>query len=159
MKYLKYFFYLLPLCFAFIACNQADDICTEGGTPRMKVKFKKDGKLYTVPNLHAAIIYGEDTIDVSRQDTLSVDSLMIPLKVNGEGFTDLLLKTEKEGKASKIQITYKETSEYVSPGCGIRKIYDDVEGSLISPDPVTSIESNNSNQIHDENETVFYFHF
>lgn len=150
--------YLLSLALLLTSCAQDSDICTEGGTPRMKVKFKKDGKLYTVPQLFVGILYQNDTLDISKNDTLNVDSLFIPLKVNGEGFTDILVKTDKTGPTSKIRINYKESSEYVSPGCGIRKIYDEVSANLTTPNPIITLESN-VNKIHDENTTVFYFGF
>lgn len=41
MKYIKFIFFFVPLLLAIVACNQEDDICTEGGSPKMKVKFKK----------------------------------------------------------------------------------------------------------------------
>lgn len=45
MKYIKFIFFFVPLLLAIVACNQEDDICTEGGSPKMKVKFKKEGNL------------------------------------------------------------------------------------------------------------------
>lgn len=45
MKYIKFIFFFVPLLLAIVACNQEDDICTEGGSPKMKVKFKKKGNL------------------------------------------------------------------------------------------------------------------
>lgn len=158
MKHFKLLFYLIPFAFAMTQCTQGDDICTSGGTPKMKVRFKKDTKLFTVPKLFVSILIANDTINVSQSDTLQVDSLMIPLKVNGEGFTDILVKTAKQGPYSKIRINYTETSQYVSPGCGIRKLYDNLTSTLVTPNPVKAIEQN-ANQIHDELKTVLYFDF
>ncbi|AQX11507.1 hypothetical protein BAX94_08635 [Elizabethkingia meningoseptica] len=163
MKYLKFIFYFIPLLLVLAACNQEDDICTEGGTPRMKVKYKKDGKLFKVDTLMIKILSGKDTLTVTRatQDQLGIDSTYIPLKVNGDGYTDILIrqvrKNDKTGY-SVIRMKYNETSEYVSPGCGIRKLYDNVSAEVTQPNQVKSVELN-TNQIHNESQTVLYFNF
>lgn len=158
MKYLKFFFCLIPFAFAIIACSQSDDICTSGGTPRMKVRFKKAGHIdYTVDSLYVSILYGKDTLRL-KTDSARVDSVMIPLKVNGDGFTDIFVKTRKKGKKSHIKMTYTETSQYVSPGCGIRKVYDNVQPTLVTPNPVINVESN-ATKIYDETKTVLFFDF
>ncbi|QCX53375.1 hypothetical protein [Elizabethkingia sp. JS20170427COW] len=158
MKYFKYLIGILPFALLFTACNQADDICTEGGTPKMKVKFRKDGKIYNPDTLYVDVLYANDTLHITPTPLIEPDSILIPLKVNGEGFTDILVKTREKGSVSKLKVSYKETSQYVSPGCGVRKIYDDVSASLLTPNPITSVQSNVT-QIHDETRTALYFNF
>lgn len=159
MKYLKFIFYFIPLLLALVACNQEDDICTEGGTPRMKVKFKKDGKLYKPDSLTVQIVLNKDTLMVMN-NIKKPDSVMVPLKVNGDGFTDILVNINPDRTApqSNVKIKYTETSEYVSPGCGIRKLYDNVSAEVTQPNQVKSVELN-TNQIHNESQTVLYFNF
>jgi len=150
------------LLLAIVACNQEDDICTEGGSPKMKVKFKRaaDGKLTRMDSLTVRILWGTDTLMVAP-NVKAVDSVMIPLKVTGDGFTDILVQTNPKSKTdiSKIKVKYTESSEYVSPGCGIRKLYDNLTVSPVEGlNPVKSVDIN-SNQIHNEVKTVLYFNF
>ena len=53
--------------------------------------------------------------------------------MTGDGFTDILVQTNPKSKTeiSKIKVKYTETSEYVSPGCGIRKLYNDLTVSPV----------------------------
>lgn len=162
MKYIKFIFCFVPLLLAIVACNQEDDICTEGGSPKMKVKFKTvaDGKLARMDSLTVRILWGTDTLMVAP-NVKAVDSVMIPLKVTGDAFTDILVQTNPKSKTeiSKIKVKYTESSEYVSPGCGIRKLYDNLTVSPIEGlNPVKSVDIN-SNQIHNEVKTVLYFNF
>ncbi|MDV3604715.1 hypothetical protein CMU86_16325 [Elizabethkingia anophelis] len=160
MKYIKFIFCFVPLLMAVVACNQEDDICTEGGSPKMKVKFKKEGKLARMDSLTVRILWGTDTLMVAN-NSKAVDSVMIPLKVTGDGFTDILVQTNPKSKTeiSKIKVKYTETSEYVSPGCGIRKLYNDLTVSAVEGlNPVKSVDIN-SNQIQNEVKTVLYFNF
>ncbi|MHC6198359.1 DUF6452 family protein [Elizabethkingia miricola] len=162
MKYIKFIFCFVPLLLAIVGCNQEDDICTEGGSPKMKVKFKRaaDGKLTRMDSLTVRILWGTDTLMVAP-NVKAVDSVMIPLKVTGDGFTDILVQTNPKSKTdiSKIKVKYTESSEYVSPGCGIRKLYDNLTVSPVEGlNPVKSVDIN-SNQIHNEVKTVLYFNF
>jgi hypothetical protein len=125
----------------------------------MKVKFKKEGKLYTVDSLSIGIISDHKILKV-LDNVKDVDSVYIPLKVNGEGYTDILVQSNLSVKDnySEIRVKYDEKSEYVSPGCGIRKLYDHLSAIIRKPQEVKSIEVN-ANQIHDENKTVLYLNF
>jgi len=160
MKYFKLIFFILPVFVIFFACNQESDICTEGGTPRMKIKFKKSGKLFTVDSLTMSVLASDsDTINVLT-NAKKVDSVLVPMKINGDGFTDILVKVNPNSNInySKIHVEYDEKLEYVSPGCGMRKLYDNISANLKKSDSITSIEIN-SNQIHNENTTVIYLVF
>lgn len=111
-------------------------------------------------SLTVRILWGTDTLMVAN-NSKAVDSVMIPLKVTGDGFTDILVQTNPKSKTeiSKIKVKYTETSEYVSPGCGIRKLYNDLTVSAVEGlNPVKSVDIN-SNQIQNEVKTVLYFNF
>jgi len=162
MKYFKIILYItvLGLFFSFTACSQESDICTEAGTPRMKVKFKKLGKLFTVDSLTIKVLISpRDTINVLT-NAKNVDSVFIPMKVNGDNFTDILVQVDPNSSTdySKIHIEYDEKREYVSPGCGIRKLYDNISTRFVRYDLVTGVEIN-SKQVHDENTTAIYLVF
>jgi len=163
MKYFKLAFYILPafiLLFTFIACDQENDICTEEGTPRMKVKFKKAEKLFTADSITIKVLTSQtNTLDLIMNAN-NVDSVFIPLKINGDGFTDILVKlgSDSDINYSKVQIKYTEKLEYVSPGCGMRKIYNNISGNIIDINQVTGIEIN-SKEINNENTTALYLIF
>ena len=140
------------------SCQGDDDVCVSGeATPRMKVKFKSaDGRVATLDSLYVDINYGSGLVNVIKAK--SVDSAMIPLRVDNNPFTEISLRTSEKGSASKIKITYSLKSEYVSPACGFKRLYENVGGTLVTPNPVIKIEQN-QDQIIDENKTHFYFIF
>lgn len=140
------------------SCQGDDDVCVSGeATPRMKVKFKSaDGRVATLDSLYVDINYGSGLVNVIKAK--SVDSAMIPLRVDNNPFTEISLRTSEKGSASKIKVTYSLKSEYVSPACGFKRLYENVGGTLVTPDPVIKIEQN-QDQIIDENKTHFYFIF
>ena len=140
------------------SCQGDDDVCVSGeATPRMKVKFKSaDGRVATLDSLYVDINYGSGLVNVIKAK--SVDSAMIPLRVDNNPFTEISLRTSEKGSASKIKVTYSLKSEYVSPACGFKRLYENVGGTLVTPNPVIKIEQN-QDQIIDENKTHFYFIF
>lgn len=140
------------------SCQGDDDVCVSGeATPRMKVKFKSaDGRVATLDELYIDVNYGSGLVNVIKAK--SVDSAMIPLRVDNNPFTEISLRTSEKGSASKIKVTYSLKSEYVSPACGFKRLYENVGGTLVTPDPVIKIEQN-QDQIIDENKTHFYFIF
>lgn len=140
------------------SCQGDDDVCVSGeATPRMKVKFKSaDGRVATLDELYIDVNYGSGLVNVIKAK--SVDSAMIPLRVDNNPFTEISLRTSEKGSASKIKVTYSLKSEYVSPACGFKRLYENVGGTLVTPNPVIKIEQN-QDQIIDENKTHFYFIF
>ena len=140
------------------SCQGDDDVCVSGeATPRMKVKFKSaDGRVATLDSLYVDINYGSGLVNVIKAK--SIDSVTIPLRVDNNPFTEISLRTSEKGSASKIKVTYSLKSEYVSPACGFKRLYENVGGTLVPPNPVIKIEQN-QDQIIDENKTHFYFIF
>lgn len=140
------------------SCQGDDDVCVSGeATPRMKVKFKSaDGRVATLDSLYVDINYGSGLVNVIKAK--SIDSATIPLRVDNNPFTEISLRTSEKGSASKIKVTYSLKSEYVSPACGFKRLYENVGGTLVTPNPVIKIEQN-QDQIIDENKTHFYFIF
>ena len=140
------------------SCQGDDDVCVSGeATPRMKVKFKSaDGRVATLDSLYVDINYGSGLVNVIKAK--SIDSVTIPLRVDNNPFTEISLRTSEKGSASKIKVTYSLKSDYVSPACGFKRLYENVGGTLETPNPVIKIEQN-QDQIIDENKTHFYFIF
>lgn len=141
------------------SCGGDDDICESGeGTPRMKVAFKtkNDGKITTVDTLYVAVDYGSGKVDLGK--LAMVDSRLIPLRVDDSPYTDVYFKTRIKGAESKVRIKYTTKSAYVSPGCGIKKSYENLTSELITPTPVLGVEDG-QNQIENEDKTNLYLLF
>jgi len=157
MKFLNSFIYIF-LVLLMISCGNDDDICTSGeATPRMKMKFKTDeGKRKTLDSLYLSVDYssGKSLVYTGK----NVDSVLVPLRVDDQLYTDVYVKLTKKGTESKIRINYTTKSEYVSPACGIKRTYENLETELLQPDPVTSTEKN-QNQIVNEDKTHLYLIF
>lgn len=147
------------LVFSLVSCGGDDDICLAGeATPRMKVKFKStDGKLKTLDSLYVEVEYqtGMKTPLISAG---KVDSVMIPLRVDDNTYTKVYFHTVKAGNSSMVQVNYTTGSKYVSPACGLKRLYNNLNVVLQNPNPVLGIETNQS-QITDENKTHLYLIF
>ena len=138
MKRLFLIFFISALV---ISCNTDDDICISGeATPRLKMKFKEsqNNKLLRLNQLIVGVDYGSGEKTVLNQKL--VDSVMIPLRVDNNPYTDIYIQTVENGAKSKIRINYITESQYVSPACGFKKLYKDVSSALQTATPVTSLE-------------------
>lgn len=159
MKLLKTVFLALIL-FSLFSCGSDDDICIGGeATPRMKLKFKTQatGKLKTLDSLYINVDYGNGPIPVIATKS-KVDSVLIPLRVDDKPFTKIHVGLSKALITSEIQFNYTTKSEYVSPACGIKKVYEEVNSTVLKMNPVVEVEKN-QNQIIDEAKTHFYLLF
>lgn len=158
MKYLKF---LVSICLLgmLFSCGGDDDICESGeGTPRMKVAFKslQTGKEKTLDSLYVAVDYGSGKINLGGLKT--VTSRLIPIRVDDSPFTDIYFKETIKGPESKVRVTYTTKSTYVSPGCGIKKTYDNLTSEIITPIPVLKVELG-QNFIENEDKTNLYLLF
>ena len=159
MNFLKIFLLSIFLLSLF-SCGSDDDICIGGeATPRMKMKFKTQstGKSKTMDSLYINVDYGNGPVSVVATKN-KIDSVTIPLRVDDQPFTKIFVGTEKLKINSEIKISYTTQSEYVSPACGIKKIYNDINGVVEVPNAVLNIEKN-QNQIIDESKTHFFLLF
>lgn len=157
---MKYFKFLIAICFLgmLFSCGGDDDICESGeGTPRMKVAFRsKDGKETTLDTLYVAVDYGAGKVDLGK--VAKIDSRLIPLRVDNSPYTDVYFKLTSKGAESKVRINYSTKSTYVSPGCGIKKSYENLTSELVTPNPVQKVEIG-QNQIENEDKTNLYLSF
>ena len=141
------------------SCENDDDVCVSGeATPRLKIKFKStDNKVLTLDSLYLDVDYGNNNI-LTVVRAAKVDSALIPIRVDDAGFTELYVRKTKKGSVSKIKLNYNTTSEYVSPACGFKRLYQNLTGTLETVNPVTKVELN-QNQIINENKTHLYLVF
>lgn len=159
MKFLKTVLLSIFLVSLF-SCGSDDDICIGGeATPRMKLKFKTQstGKPKTLDSIFVNVDYGNGPVSVIATK-LKTDSITIPLRVDEQPFTKIFVGLSRAAITSEIKINYTTRSEYVSPACGIKKIYEDISGVVEVANPVLNIEKN-QNQIVDEAKTHFFLLF
>lgn len=156
---MKYLFSLLLLSLFLVSCENDDDVCLSGeATPRIKIKFKSaDNKLLTLDSLYLDVDYGGASL-INVATKAKVDSVLVPLRVDDKGFTEITVRKTKNGNKSKVKLNYTTTSEYVSPACGFKKLYQNVAAKLETPNPVTKVELN-QNQIINESNTHLYLVF
>lgn len=157
---MKGFILLLVAVLALTSCSTDDDVCTGGeGTPRLKIKFKTEatGKTRTMDSVFVSVDYGGGEVSVV-QNRFPTDSVLIPLRVEDVPFTELYIRTAAAGPASVVKINHTTVNEYVSPACGIRKLYQEVTYQLQSPVPVLGTEAA-QNQIVNEDKTHLFLLF
>lgn len=160
---MKYFKFLIAVCFIglLFSCGSDDDICESGeGTPRMKFSFLNfdTGKEKTVDSLYVAVDYGSGKVQLGGQ--ASITSRVIPLRVDNSSYTDIYFRIKNKGAESKVRVNYTTKSSYVSPGCGIKLNYENLN-SVLDPTtttPVRSIEAG-QNFIENEDKTNLYLLF
>lgn len=150
---------LMSIVLLFTSCNREDDICESGeATPRIKLKFKTQstGKLRTLDSVFVKVDYGNGSIGVFETRS-PIDSLLLPLRVDDSGFTDVYIGTSSD-QFSLVRFSYTTQNEYVSPACGIKRNYTDISGQVTTANPVVSLEKN-QNEITDEEKTHFFLLF
>lgn len=160
---MKCFKFLIAVCFISLlfSCGGDDDICDSGeGTPRMKVAFRnsESGKKIKLDSLYVAVDYGSGKVQLGKK--IAIDSVMIPLRVDDVTSTNIYFRRSNTGTESKVTVNYTTKSSYVSPGCGVKKNYENLN-SVLDPTtttPVKSIEAG-QNFIENENKTNLYLLF
>lgn len=114
----------------------------------MKFKEGTDNKILKLGRIIVDVDYGNGAKTVLNQ-TLA-DSILIPLRVDNNAFTDIYVRTSETGSKSKIRVNYTSESQYVSPACGFKKLYKNVSSTLEIPNPVTKVEQTQTEIINEE---------
>lgn len=156
MKYFKFIIFILALS-SVLSCGGDDDICESGeGTPRMKIALKKDNKISTLDSIKIYADLGTSVIDLGWK--LKVDSVFVPLRVDDSPFTDIYVQTTTQEDSTRVRINYTTKSIYVSPGCGVKRNYENVNSVLSTPNSLKSVEQG-QNFIENEDKTNLFFNF
>lgn len=159
MKILKLFGVLCLLLLLF-SCSGDDDICLGGeATPRLKMKFKTKatGKMKTLDSVFVKVEYGNGPVQVISSK-VKTDSVLVPLRVDDTPVTKLMVGLSRAAVNSEIEVKYETKSAYVSPACGVRKVYENVRAELTKASAVVGLELNQT-QITDESKTHLYLLF
>ncbi len=152
--------YVFGIVFGLIlaSCGSDDDICLSGeGTPRMKIKFlNTENNAYKIPKIFVDVDYGSGLKNVIN--TSNVDSVLIPLRVDRSESTLIRVRTDKDTIGSVLQFYYGTSTQYVSPACGMKLLYNNLSGKIESGNLIKSIQ-NQQTEINDENLTHYHFIF
>lgn len=156
MKYFKFIIFILALS-SVISCGGDDDICESGeGTPRMKISFRKGNQISVLDSIKIYADLGTGIIDLGWK--LKVDSVFVPLRVDDSPFTDIYVRTTTQEDSTRVRINYTTKSIYVSPGCGVKRNYENVNSVLSTPNSLKSVEQG-QNFIENEDKTNLFFNF
>ncbi|WP_435526003.1 DUF6452 family protein [Chryseobacterium indoltheticum] len=156
MKYFKFIIFILALS-SVISCGSDDDICESGeGTPRMKISFRKGNQISVLDSIKIYADLGTGIIDLGWK--LKVDSVFVPLRVDDSPFTDIYVRTTTQEDSTQVRINYTTKSIYVSPGCGVKRNYENVNSVLSAPNSLKSLEQG-QNFIENEDKTNLFFNF
>jgi len=121
------------------------------------MKFRSsEGKVKTLDSLYVNVTY--DTGEKTVIRAADVDSVFVPLRVDDQLFTEIGIQLTKSGPESTIKLNYTTETEYVSPACGIKRMYKNFEPELENTNPVSNIIKV-QNEIVNEEKSHLYLVF
>lgn len=117
--------FIFFLSLFFIACEE-DDICLEGTSPRLGIKFESTD----TQTQDSVIIFRKGSDDVFSQvyaDTVT-DSVYIALRLDDITETQLILSTRTYDTSlyDTLTVSYTPETLFVSKACGYKTVYQDV---------------------------------
>ena len=117
---------------------EKDDICVEGDTPLLIIKFydaENPTESKSVTNLRVRGLGQEDPVDTFT-DRSTLDSIAIPLRINqpDTGFLFISESADEDGvetgNTDNLTFTYTTQEVFVSRACGFVANYDELTDSL-----------------------------
>lgn len=128
---------------------EKDDICVDGDTPLLVIKFyDTDEPETSKPVTKLRVIgLGKDTPVNTFSDRSTLDSIAIPLRPE-EGQTSFVLILDSEdgdegveaGNADTLRFTYDTRGEFISRACGFVANYENLNAQL-EPDTLNWIQN------------------
>ncbi len=130
--------FLILLCIFFSACEK-DDICVDGDTPLLIVRFydaENPTEFKAVPGLRVVGVGNGFPVDTFG-DRTSLDSISIPLKTI-EALTEFTFITDsaddengaETGNVDALGFTYETKQEFVSRACGFIVNYENLNSNF-----------------------------
>jgi len=151
--------YFLSFLMILASCGSDDDIClSSDSTPRLKIKFRDaDNRLRRLDSLYVDVNYGNNGYKNILSQS-NVDSIFIPFRIDENPYTDVRFRLRKRGDTSSVRFSYDTKKIYVSPACGFKINYENLNAELLESNPVQTIESNYTS-LTDESRINFYMRF
>ena len=129
--------FILLLLFSFSGCEK-DDICVEGDTPLMIVRFydASDPEVFKQVNGLRIIGIGNGSPVDTFTDRTATDSIGLPLRLdaNTTAFTFILNSADDDGletgNIDTLNFQYDVGSQFISRACGYIGLYENLGSSL-----------------------------
>ncbi|MBT8181351.1 MAG: hypothetical protein KJO53_07160 [Eudoraea sp.] len=124
---------------SFTGCEK-DDICVDGDTPLLIIRFydnENQSELKAVPNLRIVGLGQSSTVDTFA-DRSSSDSVALPLRINevNTGFIFISDSADEDdletGNIDTLSFEYSTQEIFISRACGYIANYDDLSELLNS---------------------------
>lgn len=126
------------LCALALSGCEKDDICVDGDTPLLIIKFYDDENPDNTKNVNQLRILGlgqDDVVDTFA-DRATLDSIALPLRP-GETQTTFILILDSEdedemeiGNRDTVRFDYATREVFISRACGFVAQYEDLESEL-----------------------------
>ena len=124
-----------------ISCCEKDDICVEGDTPLLIIRFydaENASELKNVSDLRVIGLGQSDPVDTFA-DRSTLDSIAIPLRINQPDTSFLLISNSEDdeddmetGNIDTLTFSYNTQEVFVSRACGFIANYSELTDSLNS---------------------------
>lgn len=135
MNKLKIIFFIGLCILSFSACEK-DDICVEGDTPLLIVRFfdiDNPTEFKPVPGLRVVGIGNGAPVNTFADRSSTLDSIGIPLRTD-ESLTSFVFIMDsaddengaEEGVLDQLPFTYNISEDFISRACGFIAIYDNL---------------------------------
>ena len=137
MRKIRILLLFLMIFIAFSACEK-DDICVDGDTPLMIIRFydnENPGELKAVPNLRIVGLGQSSTVNTIA-DRTSLDSVALPLRINeiSTGFIFISDSADEDdletGNIDTLRFNYGTQEIFISRACGYIANYDDLSETI-----------------------------
>ena len=138
MNKIKIVLLIVLAFFSFSACEK-DDICVEGDTPLMVIRFydfEDMDEIKEVPNLRIIGVGQDDDVNTINNRT-NLDSINLPLnpETSGVSFVFISASADNEdgqetGNQDTISFNYTVIEKFISRPCGFIANYDNLAAEL-----------------------------
>lgn len=148
----KLFFLIAITLFAISGCEK-DDICIEGTTPFLVIRFNDNDD----QGEYKSILI--DSVKVLEKElyaaNVTLDSLYIPLDIN-ENFTTYQIYSN--GLVDEMKVNYTRTAVFVGRSCGYKTNFEDFQLENNTTNWIKGIDINNTIIDNDTIAAITIFH-
>ncbi|WP_019669430.1 DUF6452 family protein [Eudoraea adriatica] len=139
MGKIKILLLILMVVISFSACEK-DDICVDGDTPLMIIRFYDNdnpSELKAVPNLRIIGLGQSSTVNTIA-DRTSLDSVALPLRINEVNTSFIFISDSADeddletGNIDTLSFDYSTQEIFISRACGYIANYDDLSETITS---------------------------
>ena len=156
------------LMFSLLIGCEKDDICVDGDTPLLVIRFfdsTEPGTPKAVDQLRVIGLGNEDPVPTFT-DRSSLDSIALPLRPGETETAFILIRDSQDeegvetGNPDTLRLSYSTREEFVSRACGFIANYEELEGELQtgSENWIQSIEVDTTSVQNQDSRHVSIYH-